>query len=95
MIITTTRDISVHNYFMQNISLSRVPSHKYLGVTVESKLSWSNHIANISAKAAKTLGLIKRTLYPCSPMVKVNAYKALVRPKLEYAVPIWSPHSSK
>ena len=38
--------------------------------------------------------MIKRTLGPCKPDVKETAYNMLVRPKLEYASPIWNPHTT-
>ena len=38
--------------------------------------------------------MVKRTLGPCKPEVKDTAYNMLVRPKLEYASPIWNPHKS-
>ena len=38
--------------------------------------------------------MVKRTLGPCKPEVKDTAYNMLVRPKLEYASPIWNPHTS-
>ena len=41
-----------------------------------------------------SLGMVKRTLGPCKPEVKDTAYNMLVRPKLEYASPIWNPHKS-
>ena len=34
----------------------------YLGVTLQSDLKWNKHVENISAKANKTLGLLKRNL---------------------------------
>ena len=37
--------------------------------------------------------MVKITLGPCKPEVKDTAYM-LVRPKLEYASPIWNPHTS-
>ena len=38
------------------------------------------------------LGLLRRSLYSCSPFVKEAAYKSLVRPRLEYCSSIWDPN---
>ena len=66
-------------------------SHPYLGITLDTKLTWANHITDITSKSSKVLGLIK--LCPCKPDVKETAYNMLVPPKLEYASPIWNPHT--
>ena len=64
---------------------TRLASHSYLGVKLDSKLSWAKHITEITSKSSKVLGMVKRTLGPCKPEVKDTAYNMLVRPKLEYA----------
>ena len=40
-----------------------VDSASYLGITVSSKLKWSEDISSISSKASWSLGLIKRNLF--------------------------------
>ena len=45
------------------------------------------------AKANKSLGVIRRSLKPCSAEVKERAYMTLVRPTLEYASSSWSPYT--
>ena len=55
-------------------------------------MDWGQHISNSSSKATKTLGFIRRNLAFATKSTKKVAYKTLVRPKLEYAAPIWSPH---
>ena len=52
------------------------------------------HNTEITSKSSKALGMVKRILGPCKPEVKDTAYNMLVRPKLEYASPIWNPHAS-
>ena len=56
-------------------------------------MDWSQHVSEISSKATKTLGFLRRNLAFAPRSTKEVAYKTLVRPKLEYAAPIWSPHS--
>ena len=43
-------------------------------------------------KANRSLGFIKRNLKRCPEQIKDQAYKSLVRPHLEYASSVWSPH---
>ena len=45
-----------------------------------------------SSKATKTLGFLRRNLAFTPRHTKEIAYKTLVRPKLEYAAPIWHPY---
>ena len=82
-----------HQYSLFRHPLSKVASHSYLGVKLDSKLSWAKHITEITSKSSKVLVLVKRTLGPCKPEVKDTAYNMLVRSKLEYASPIWNPHT--
>ena len=52
-------------------------------------MDWGQHISEISSKATKTLGSLRRNL----ALALRKLHKNLGRPKLEYAVPIWSPYS--
>ena len=84
-----------HDYNILGATLMRVTNHDYLGVTISSDPNWLRHITKISNKVSRTLGLLKRTLFPCSQNVKSIAYKMLVRPQLEYASEVWSPYTMK
>ena len=50
-------------------------------------------ISEISCKATKTLGFRRRNLALAPRHTKEVAYKTLVRPRLEYAAPIWHPYN--
>ncbi len=68
----------ISQYQMFSHPLTGVNSTKYLGITVDSRLNWSDHINNVTAKACKTLGMTKHTLNPCTQQVKETAYTMLV-----------------
>ena len=82
-------------YFFCGSKLEQVDSASYLGITVNSKLKWSEHISSISSKASRSLGLIKRNLWNYPRKVRETAYTSIVRPKLEYASASWDPHYKK
>ena len=81
------------DYSLHNQTLENVQSAKYLGITISDNMDWGQHISEISSKATKTLGFLRRNLAFAPQSTKEVAYKALVRPKLEYAAPIRSPYS--
>ena len=80
------------DYTLHQQRLEQVRSTKYLGITISDDLDWGQHISEISSKATKTLGFLRRTLVFAPRHTKEVAYKTLVRPKLEYAAPIWHPY---
>ena len=72
--------------------LDKVNSNKYLGVTISSDLSWSLHISYICSRAKRQLGLLYRRFYSeADTSILKMLYLTLVRPLLEYAVPVWDP----
>ena len=81
------------DYSLHNQTLENVQSAKYLGITISDNMDWGQHISEISSKATKTFGFLRRNLAFAPRSTKEVAYKTLVRPKLEYAAPIWSPYS--
>ena len=50
------------------------------------------HISDISSKATKTLGFLRRNFAFTPRSTKEVAYKTLKHPKLEFAAPISSPY---
>ena len=79
-------------YRIDNTVINKVTSAKYLGVTITENLSWKKHITRITNKANSTRGFLQRNLRQCSPDVKSLAYVTYVRPVVEYASVVWSPH---
>ena len=75
--------------------LERVSKFKYLGVWLVDNLSWSYHIKETSTKATKMAGMIYRKFYPvCNTATMLQLYVSYIRPLLEYAVPVWDPHTA-
>ena len=82
-------------YYISSHNLQWVSSVKYLGVFVDSKLSWNNHVSHVSDKATKVLNLLHRHMYTCRTSSKHKAFRALVLPVLDYASVVWNPHTNK
>ena len=92
--VTRLKNPTETNYFLHDTMLDSVSSAKYLGVTISDDLSWGTHIDNITKSANQTLGFLKRNIRIHNKDLKSEAYKTLVRPQLEYASTVWSPHTA-
>ena len=90
------KSITGIHYDMNGVLLDRVRSVKDLGILVTDDLRWAQHISEITLKANRTLGLVKRV---CRDIKDVHIRKALycwlIRPQLEYATELWSPNQVK
>ena len=92
--ICKKRNPVLYNYSLEGSILEFTEHIKYLGVTISQDLNWNKHISTICNKAYKTLGLLKRNLNNCPTDVRLQAYKGLIRPVLEYACTVWDPHQN-
>ena len=77
-------------------ALEVVNEYRYLGIWVTSSLSWNRHVEEVCKRANRQVGVLYRCFYQnCSSTTLIRLYIALVRPHLEYAVPVWDPHLNK
>lgn len=92
--ITFTRKKTplLFNYNFNGVMIERVAMVRDLGVLLDNKLLFRNHIDLITSKAYKNLGFVIRTGKLFSQPESIKAlYYAYVRSVLEFASPIWSP----
>ena len=78
-----------------SIVLDEVKSDKYIGVILDNKLSFNQHIDEIVNKTTKLLNLCRRNLHMCDHHTKEIAYKTIVRPHLEYASTAWNLYTAR
>lgn len=93
-IITYTRKLNWINfeYQMEDVVIERVSSTCDLGVEMDSKLMYTDHIDKVVSKANSLFGMIKRLCYELDdPYTIMAIYKSIVRSGIEYANIVWKP----
>ena len=75
--------------------LTNVESEKDLGITVDKRLSFEQHISDKVNKANQMMGVVRRSFTYLDPENFRWLFKAIVRPHLEYANVVWSPMRKK
>ena len=74
---------------------------KYMGIHLNDKLQWFSQcqfaasMCQFVASFKRVLNVLRRTTLGCDSEAKYRAYKAIVRPLLEYACVVWFPHAVK
>jgi ribonuclease HI len=75
-----------------------VQSIKYLGVHLDSKLTWATHVDSKVLAAKKTIYMLRSTIgatWGLKPAVIHWIYTAVVRPMMTYAIGLWGTFLSK
>ena len=89
----------MHDYTMRKDNelhtLEKVSSEKDLGITIDNKLKFSEHINAKINKANQIVGCIKYSFKYLNKDIFKLLYKSMIRPHLEYGSVIWSPHLKK
>ena len=82
-------------YKICGVEMEHVSSEKDLGVTIDENLSFDEHISNKVKIANAIVGQIRRSFSFLDGGTFCRLFTALVRPHLEYAQSVWSPHLAR
>ena len=69
--------------------IERVNSIKFLGVIIDDKLSWNNHINHIKNKVSKSIGMLSCARKNLNPETLLKLYFAFIHPYLSYCLDVW------
>ena len=77
------------------VSLCRCKLYPYLGIVLQSNLTFITHINNIACKVRRLNGMLERVLKDEETKTRLIAFNTLFRPVLEYWCPVWDPFLKK
>ena len=77
------------NITLNGVNISSAETVRYLGVYIDRKLTWEEHIVNISKIISRNIGIISRSRYFLSCRLRYLLYNALVLPYLNYCCLVW------
>ena len=88
--IPSANDKSSINFTFNNQIVQPSTSAKYLGVTIDNKLSFKQHIFLPENRVVCSVGSIAKVSYYLPFNTLITLYHALVHSQLLYALPIWA-----
>ena len=76
--------------------IDRVCTYKYLGIAIDEKLHWSDHINNIKSKANKRLYLVRKLgHFKVDRRLITLFYQSVIESILSFCITCWEGNSSK
>ncbi|KAJ4434444.1 hypothetical protein ANN_23006 [Periplaneta americana] len=87
-----TREETSLNYEFSGVVIPQEQCCKFLGVYLNTKRSWEEHVDNVTGNAWRALHFIMRILRKASPKSREIAYLTLVRPLMECGTTYWDPY---
>ena len=70
-------------------TIRRVHVAKYLGIIIDDKMSWKDHIDYISLKSKWNIGMMKRVRRDVPTECLISLYRTLVEPYIRYCNTTW------
>ena len=77
------------NLKIHGVSIKKLFTVKYLGVTFDSNLTWKNHINELCSKLSKTVGIFSKLRYNVNFDILIMLCYSLIYPFLNYGVQVW------
>ena len=74
---------------IHNKAICEKKSIKYLGVLIDSTLSWKDHISNTSKKVSRAIGILYKLRPYVTTKIMKDIYYALIYSHLVYAIEVW------
>ena len=86
--ISLTYTLKGHNRDLEDFT-------RYLGVELQSSMSWNRHTDQTVKTANSTQGFLRRNFRISNEQTKTAACISVVRPIIEYCSTVWNPHTKE
>ena len=74
---------------INDIPIPIVDSFRYLGVILDNKLTFSDHISNVAKKVSRSVGIISKLRHYAPTSILLKLYYAILHPHLLYGNIVW------
>ena len=82
---------------LEDMPVPQVDNPTFLGVTLDTHLTWKTHLEAVAARSVRKLGLLKKlagTTWGADTNILRRVYTGAVRPIMEYATTSWATASN-
>ena len=85
VIFSRKRSVSFHPPLtFNNIPVAQTNSQKHLGMQLDKKLNFEEHLKKVESKVYKTIGIIRKLQNVLPQSALLTIYRSFIRPHLDY-----------
>jgi hypothetical protein len=77
------------NIKLGNVNLEQVKSMKYLGVVIDERLKWNEHLAGIAKKANINNARLRKTRNILPQSLRLKLFQSVSLPTIDYSCTVW------
>ena len=77
------------NILINNEQINEVPYVKYLGILLDSQLSFKYHIDEVKKKISRSIGILYKLKPFVTKKILTNVYYAIIYPFILYGIEVW------
>ena len=74
---------------IDKVVIDRVDYFNFLGLTIDSQMTWKKHTENISKKCLRVIGTLNRIKHILPTQTRVLLYNSLILPHINYCIMAW------
>ena len=74
---------------IDGVAINRVHENKFLGIMIDDRLSWKQHITHVKYKVSRSIALINKAKQVLDYKCLHSLYCSLILPYLHYCVEVW------
>ena len=83
------------NLRINNNIINETDKFNFLGLHINSRLTWDSHIKEVSTKIIRTTGIIKKLQLTFPKNILLSIYNSLILPHINYCILSWGYNSNK
>ena len=96
MVLKKTRTTNIKlTLTIDQVVIDRVDNFNFLGITIDSQMTWKKHTDNVSNKCSGVIGTLNRIKHILSTRPRVLLYNSLILPHINYCIMAWGYQSNR
>ena len=89
MLFTNSRRDQNVSISINNCEIDMVYKTKFLGVMIDSKLNWKDHVAMVKSKLSKSIAIMRKAKHLLDRRSGMILYVSLFLPYISYCCEVW------